>query len=372
MDRYLSPVLFGADFGDDGAPTQAAFALTTAREMGFKEDWLQRAIAHNPELVVAACREAELTDEEWMFWAREFSVESAGNIDVLLVSESGRVAIVETKLSYNPEGRRSVIAQTLEYAIHFPLVSRLPPLPEVNGQPFVDLDTVQSRIQEGDYLLIITGDRLDSRAVKLGQSLLGQHLVRGWELALVEVAVFRSMLDDHSRNGLLVPHLRGAIIAERRQVVQITIAGDRTRIDVKPLAPVASGSPRQEPTEDEFFARLPVEHRAFADRLRGLREKHPSVSFRFGKSALIFESRGKNILEFYPDGKIKFRAWSFERDLGQEISAYYQEKLWALFPKAMKSYHTSEKIDPQRIGPLLALLEEIIDKADSSRTGLGY
>ena len=366
MDRYLSPIIFAADFDGAEAPTHAAFESTTAREMGFKEDWLQRAIAHNPELVIAACREADLTDEEWIFWAREFPVESAGNIDILLVSESGRVAIIETKLSYNPEGRRSVVAQTLEYAIHLPVVSRLPPLPEAKGQPFVDLDTVQSRIQEGDYLLVITGDRLDSRAVKLGQSLLGQHLVRGWELALVEVGVFRKTPDDGSRNGLLVPHLRGAIVAERRQVVQITIEGDRTRVDVKPLVPVAAAAKTQNLTRVEFFEKLSAEFQSFAAELLSLEEKHPSVALRFGKAALIFDAAGKNILELYLDGRIKFRAWDFDRDLGQEISLYYQEKLGQLFPRAMKSYTSNEKIDAQRTGPLLALLDEIIRKTNPS------
>ena len=337
MDRHLSPILFGANFGDGEALTHEAFELTTAREMGFKEDWLQRAIAQTPELVLAACREADLTDEAWMFWTREFSVESVGIIDILLVSESGRVAIIETKLSYNPEGRRLSLAQTLEYAIHFPSVdaSRLPPVPERNGRPFADLDSVQSRIQEGDFLIVIAGDRLDSRAVKLGQSLLGRHLVRGWELALVEVAVFRAVPDDGSRKGLLVPHLRGAIIPERRQVVRIKVEGDRTRVDVETAAPVATEAPPPKLTEEEFFARLPAEHRVFADGLRALRAKHPSVTFGFWKTALVLENRGMEILEFFLDGQVKFREWNFEKELGQELGSFYKERLKPLFPKAI-------------------------------------
>ncbi|MBV9656724.1 MAG: hypothetical protein JO295_01315 [Verrucomicrobia bacterium] len=367
MDRHLSPILFGANFGDSEAPTHTAFGLATAWEMGFKENWLQRAIAQNIELVIAACREAGLTEETWMFWAREFAVESVGIIDILLVSESGRIAIVETKLSYNPEGRRSVVAQTLEYAIHFPSVdsSRLPPVPELNGRPFADQDSVQRRIQEGDFLIIITGDRLDSRAVKLGQSLLGRHLVRGWELALVEVAVFRAVPDDGSRQGLLVPHLRGAIIPERRQVVRIKVEGDRTRVDVETAAPVATDAPPKL-TEEEFFAKLPVDQRDFADELRVLRANYPSVVFRFektfGTTALIFETRKKNILELYPDGQIKFREWEFEKDLGQELGSYYKEKLRSLFPKAMKSYTSIERLDAGRAEQLLALLKEILGK----------
>lgn len=71
MDRYLSPVLFTAEpTKRDGASSQAAYVLRTAAELGFKEDWLQNAIANEPELVIAPCREAELVDEgeKWCFW----------------------------------------------------------------------------------------------------------------------------------------------------------------------------------------------------------------------------------------------------------------------------------------------------------------
>ncbi len=159
--------------------------------MGFKEGWLQNAVEASPSLVIDACVAAGLTDEEWWFWPRELTTD-AGSIDILLVPETGRVCIVETKLSYNPEKRRSVLAQVLDYAVSLPEVetAALPPLPEVAG---LRREHVEQRIQQGDFLLIVAGDQLDSRAVRLGRALLGDHLVNEWELALVEVAVFVSL-----------------------------------------------------------------------------------------------------------------------------------------------------------------------------------
>jgi len=52
-----------------------------------------------------------------VLWAREFRV-GVGLIDVLLLSSQGRVAIVETKLASNPELRRQVLAQALDYLTH--------------------------------------------------------------------------------------------------------------------------------------------------------------------------------------------------------------------------------------------------------------
>src|SRR5690348_6063138 len=102
MIRSLAGAIFSADLTDaTGESIRSTYAQADATELGFKEDWLQNAVANSPELVISACREAGLTDEQWWTWTREYAVEDVGSIDVLLVSESGRVAIVETKLSYN-------------------------------------------------------------------------------------------------------------------------------------------------------------------------------------------------------------------------------------------------------------------------------
>src|SRR4051794_14556802 len=210
MRKYLSPTIFSATFVNARGDTAGAFERRTARDAGFREDWLQHAIARNPELVIAACKAAELTDESWWLWKRELST-PAGSIDLALVSDTGRVAIVETKLSYNPEKRRSVLAQVLDYAVSLPSLDpdELPALPADAG---VQLEQVERRIQEGDFLLLVVSDELDERAVRLGRALLGDHLVNQWELALVEIAVFGTREGESWRaEHLLVPHLRGVI-----------------------------------------------------------------------------------------------------------------------------------------------------------------
>jgi len=70
---------------------------------------------------------------------------------VLLVSESGRVAIVETKLSYNREGRRSVLAQLLDYAVHLPEEIERRPVSGLPADLPVSEKAVQERIERGDF-----------------------------------------------------------------------------------------------------------------------------------------------------------------------------------------------------------------------------
>lgn len=96
-----------------------SYQRVSAKDAGLKEGWYQELIFAHPELVIGTCRNAEICagDEQWVSWAREFSVGNVGAIDVLLLSPSGPIAIVETKLAFNPGARREVVAQILNYAL---------------------------------------------------------------------------------------------------------------------------------------------------------------------------------------------------------------------------------------------------------------
>jgi hypothetical protein len=74
------------------------------------ETQLQEALKLNPEVIPVS----DLDLAEVAVVGRETTV-PAGAIDLLLVDAEGRVIIVETKLSSNPELRRQVVAQVLDY-----------------------------------------------------------------------------------------------------------------------------------------------------------------------------------------------------------------------------------------------------------------
>ncbi len=71
---------------------------------------LQEALKRNPEVLPVA----DLDLNEVVVVGREVTL-SVGAIDLLLVDSTGRVVVVETKLSSNPELRRQVVAQLLDY-----------------------------------------------------------------------------------------------------------------------------------------------------------------------------------------------------------------------------------------------------------------
>lgn len=382
MDRYLSPILFSADFRADKRMTQRSYQLRTAKDVGFKENWLQEAIAEDPEVVLGPCREAGLivpNNEEWRFWGREIGLGEAGgiSIDVLLLSESGRIGVVETKLAYNPQARREVVAQALEYAIHLPsmAIGDLPAIPEgQDHKAFVDPETVQSKLEAGDFLLIIAGDQLDPRAIKLSKELLRRHMVHGWDLALVEVAVFQE--PGKTGRGILVPHMSAAVAVEERQVFHIQIDENRTRVTVERM-PGAVTVNRGKWDEERFFAAVKdaaSRLRDFAGELKRLRETYSGLTFEFGKAkdgSLILKKNGSNILEFYPGGGgyIRFRTTiagedNFANAFGEEIGKAYLKALREQFRRSMKMGYPLANFDADQAQKVLPILEDVLKKSE--------
>ena len=117
-------------FSTRGTPTPV-YERCSAKDLGLKESWLRDAIFKVPDLVIGPCRAAGLTEDEWYPWTREHKGE-VGSIDVLLLSAQGRIAIVETKLASNPDLRRRVLAQALDYLTHLPdsFKKSMPDLPK--------------------------------------------------------------------------------------------------------------------------------------------------------------------------------------------------------------------------------------------------
>jgi hypothetical protein len=74
------------------------------------ETSLQEALKRNPETIPTV----DLELDQVVVVGRETGL-PAGSVDLLLVDAEGRVLLVETKLSMNPELRRQVVAQLLDY-----------------------------------------------------------------------------------------------------------------------------------------------------------------------------------------------------------------------------------------------------------------
>lgn len=158
---------------DDNSDTRPLLRL--AFNEGFSEQWLQEQLFRNPQSLPFG--EINPGYREVVPLCMEMNT-GAGPIDIVYVTPQGKLVIVETKLWRNPEARRKVIGQILDYAkelqnwsysdlqrevsrrtgekgnVPYELVrSQYPTTEEAE---FVD--GVSNSLAQGDIMLVIAGD----------------------------------------------------------------------------------------------------------------------------------------------------------------------------------------------------------------------
>ena len=373
--KLVSDQLFA--FEGSAAPA-VTHERCSAEDLGLKEAWFRDAIFQSPEIVIGPCRAAGLTDDEWYPWRKEFPTE-VGPIDVLLVSSQGRVAVVETKLASNPELRRRVLAQVLDYLAHLSAEFRdsMPGVPEnENGEPVADADDIREAVEEGDVLVIIASDEVDSRVAKLSRTLLADHLVKRWDLALVDLAVYRPC-EGTPGKYLIVPNVRNLLESEARQVVRVIVEGEspRARIKVERVEVDEETSGRRKWDEKRFFENLeageaPRAVRDLANRLRELALRFPeSVTLAWGTGrdgSMVVKRHDGGLIEVYGSGKVNFRPYKFARALGESVADSYRSGLDQLIPDAMRlGYPRLTSVEAAKVADaLFELVREAIEGAE--------
>ena len=176
---------------------------------------------------------------------------SAGPIDALYINDLGRMILAEFKLWRNPQARREVIGQILDYTKELALwgyedlqreVSRalkrtgnvpyelvLEQAPDVDEADFVD--SVTRHLKRGEFLLLIIGDGIREgveNIVQFVQSHSGLH----FKLALVEAALY------HDTGGRLIVQPR--VLARTEVVHRIVV--EAGRVENKPAEEADGGT----------------------------------------------------------------------------------------------------------------------------------
>lgn len=142
------------------------------------ESHLQALVAEDPTLVPVADIGSSLSP--FVVAVREISLQGSGYLDILAFNEDGDMAVMECKLADNPEIRRKVIGQIVEYAaflnkldyeqldelvlrrsgqhLHKLMEAKVAD-PEWDATDFQA--TVERNLSEGRFSLIIVVDRMD-------------------------------------------------------------------------------------------------------------------------------------------------------------------------------------------------------------------
>jgi hypothetical protein len=160
----------------------------------------------------------------------------AGPIDIFMVTPSGLPVLIECKLWRNPEGRREVVGQILDYAKELSRWSSSDLQREVSrrlnrdGNPLLEMvRAVDSRVEEmpfndaltanlrrGRFLLLIVGDGI-REGVEAIAEYLQRHAGLHFSLGLVELPIYLMPNGDH----LVAPRVLVRTTLVTRNVVAV-------------------------------------------------------------------------------------------------------------------------------------------------------
>lgn len=236
----------------------------------FKEKWLQKFIFENPQSLPV--NEVEPVFSPLIPICRELPTD-AGPVDVLFINQDGLLTLVECKLWDNPEARRTVIGQILDYgkeisrwgyedleraiqkttreknASLFKLISENSE--EMDEKEFVD--NVTRNLKRGRFLLLIVGEGI-RESTELIADFLQNHAHLNFSFALVELAIFQ--LPEEYHEGYIV-HPR--VIAETTEIERAVIRIEDGQVIAeapKAVSHVTGAGRRGKISEQAFYEAL--------------------------------------------------------------------------------------------------------------------
>jgi hypothetical protein len=220
------------------------FQPATRFRMGFAEGrdeaWLRDLLGAHPHLL--PIDEVDPSFAPSAPLCTEMRTE-AGSVDVALISPTGRLTLVECKLWRNPEARRKVVAQILDYARaisrwtyadlqrqvaaatgrkgNVPFEAAKALAPDLDEAVFVD--ATARALREGRFLLLIAGDGI-REGVSGITDLITRNAALGFSFGLVEVALY-----GFGEDGLIVqPRVVARTETIERLFVRVVTEGEET------------------------------------------------------------------------------------------------------------------------------------------------
>lgn len=268
MRAFASPLMIKAPGSADAACRRLERAPLTA-EGGVSERFVQSLIHQHPALLPIGRLEPAFED------CRPICMElplPSGFADNLLVTPAGDLVVVETKLWRNPEARRKVVGQILDYAKDLSGFSysdlekavrtaRREPraslfalaAPDADPQDeALFIDAVARNLKRGRMLLIIAGDGIQEGAEQLA-AFVQSRAALGFSLAMVELTLWRL-----GEDLIVIPQTPARTVQIERTVVRLEGGADQALAE--PNAATLS--------EESFYEALNTVDPALPGRLR--------------------------------------------------------------------------------------------------------
>lgn len=376
--------------------------IRASSEESRNEDWLQKLIFENPNLL--PLEEIEPAFLDLIPLCRELST-PVGPLDLLFVNERGMLTLVECKLLKNPEGRREVVGQILDYAQE---ISRwsfedLNSAIAKQGSGIIEqvknhlsddeldegkfIDWVTLNLKKGRFLLLIVGDGIRESVEDISEYL-QEHASLNFSFALIEQAMHR--LPDQMGGGLLVqPRTICRTVEIERAIVRIEGQGDRVEVlsssPAKSRGSSSSSENKSTVSEQDFYERLEkaTSTEAKQETLDLLQElKNLGLKVEPSRQGMMVKSIEKdfvqnengspshfNFIQFLYNGKIDFKGYT------GELGAKYKKELasfnenWQYFGDRENDFTRSVRVewDEQiKISDFLEFKDQWLDLVERS------
>jgi hypothetical protein len=213
------------------------------KERAYSEEWLQNLLFTQPSLIPV--NEIEPLFSPLIPLAREMRT-TAGPVDVVYVNPAGYLTLVETKLWRNPEARRQVVAQIMDYAAAVSKWSyeelrdavkraggpadliKLVAGMEENFDRAGFIDAVSKNLARGRMLLLLVGDGIQEGVEQLTDTL-SRSPQLGFCLGLVELATYRF---GEASKTLVLPRIIARTREVVRAVVEVQIVDGKPKVEV--------------------------------------------------------------------------------------------------------------------------------------------
>ena len=244
-------------------------------EHTFTEAQLQDLLFKHPQLIPVG--EIEPIFDELQPLARELPV-GGGYLDLVYINTAGYLTLVETKLWRNPEARRTVVAQIIDYATHLsawsyddlcqavrrclkagatdPLVDLADADDDDHGDARTFIDRVTRNLRLGRFVLLIVGDGIHEGVERMAD-FLNQTPQLQFTLGLVEMGLYTVGDGTKTQDLFVQPRLVARTREMVRAVVEIETTVPPTAIKVSvPSAGTDQRPGRSKITENDFLDRL--------------------------------------------------------------------------------------------------------------------
>ena len=246
-------------------------------EKHFQENWVQKIIHKNPQIL--PIDDIESGFAPLISLGREIAT-SVGYIDNLYISPNGYLTIVETKLWRNPEAKREVVGQIIDYAKELAnwnftklndgvkissqlynnnskgiieLINEFETIEE--HEEYKIIDNIERNLKRGRFLLLIVGDGIRESVEEMIDFLSYTPQIQ-FTLGLIELQFYKN--PKNADELIAIPNLitrtreitRAIVKIENSTTGSVIIETDFIEEKVKPIAV------RTTITEDDFFEQL--------------------------------------------------------------------------------------------------------------------